>query len=558
MGRYLSINRRTPDTNWSSYCKMKYIIILLRRHPAWAAPLHLRHRHSSEPIFRLSTFGHKTVFKNVGLGDSSSVSDRFPFDSSPKVKHLQNVRCYLASSRGAFRAQTPAGTIEPPPNCFAESSRGQSVHRWSRQVNPSSRKKGTASRAENAPEHSGRTRRRSPSRQTSGHKPGSEAKAVQSTADLQPEDSGLAIQANSGPQLFHISSLATRFGESYNYVAGHVNSVFSLGSAGVRVPEKGGSAHGRAKRKMQSNHAARPKDAETSPFESSVERAAAEANFHKSLEETYRHFARHVNSYFGAEVTDDAPSPSPSPAQVGATPHGRGPVAPETGLFHGSRNTTHFGENHLQMSRHINQYFKAASAGEDPKEEFGFAAADGQEAISVLDCFHHPARFIPDLLGPLLRRVPLGQDRKPKAATASPEAAFGDKVFLSHQQADDLTRDLIGKLGRASSAEVLSACVEKLNEHLRRHPSRKAPAWQIASQTAFWNGLWSRTEVVLYYIFQNLQEKMAATLVRQRRAHGDNRAVQTAIREALARVGYVDPVKGRGIKVLSIDGGGTR
>lgn len=34
--------------------------------------------------------------------------------------------------------------------------------------------------------------------------------------------------------------------------------------------------------------------------------------------------------------------------------------------------------------------------------------------------------------------------------------------------------------------------------------------------------------------------------------------LQAAVREALAVVGYTDPVKGKGIRVLAIDGGGTR
>lgn len=34
--------------------------------------------------------------------------------------------------------------------------------------------------------------------------------------------------------------------------------------------------------------------------------------------------------------------------------------------------------------------------------------------------------------------------------------------------------------------------------------------------------------------------------------------LKAAVREALTLVGYVDPVKGRGIRILSIDGGGTR
>ncbi|XP_077454305.1 calcium-independent phospholipase A2-gamma-like isoform X2 [Stigmatopora argus] len=53
-------------------------------------------------------------------------------------------------------------------------------------------------------------------------------------------------------------------------------------------------------------------------------------------------------------------------------------------------------------------------------------------------------------------------------------------------------------------------------------------------------------------------EKMPVTLLRHRRVYQDKQELQEATREALALIGYVDPVKGRGIKVLSIDGGGTR
>lgn len=55
-----------------------------------------------------------------------------------------------------------------------------------------------------------------------------------------------------------------------------------------------------------------------------------------------------------------------------------------------------------------------------------------------------------------------------------------------------------------------------------------------------------------------LQEKTALTLLRKRRAYRDNQGLQSALRETLALIGYMDPVKGRGIRVLSIDGGGTR
>ena len=52
------------------------------------------------------------------------------------------------------------------------------------------------------------------------------------------------------------------------------------------------------------------------------------------------------------------------------------------------------------------------------------------------------------------------------------------------------------------------------------------------------------------------QERALPRLLRLRQA--SDPPLQAAVREALALVGYSDPVRGRGIRVLTIDGGGTR
>jgi len=52
------------------------------------------------------------------------------------------------------------------------------------------------------------------------------------------------------------------------------------------------------------------------------------------------------------------------------------------------------------------------------------------------------------------------------------------------------------------------------------------------------------------------QSKVVPCLLRLRNSH--NSAVAESAREALALVGYVDAVRGRGVRVLSLDGGGTR
>ena len=52
------------------------------------------------------------------------------------------------------------------------------------------------------------------------------------------------------------------------------------------------------------------------------------------------------------------------------------------------------------------------------------------------------------------------------------------------------------------------------------------------------------------------QEKILQTLLRFETS--EDEALSAQAREALALVGHVNPVKGPGIRILSIDGGGTR
>ncbi|XP_077070458.1 calcium-independent phospholipase A2-gamma-like isoform X2 [Siphateles boraxobius] len=94
-----------------------------------------------------------------------------------------------------------------------------------------------------------------------------------------------------------------------------------------------------------------------------------------------------------------------------------------------------------------------------------------------------------------------------------------------------MTRVLLNRLEEASVPSSITSCVEELNTHLIQHPACKAVVWQ---------------------------EKAALHLLRGRRIFWMDEKLQEAIRETLALIGYVDPVKGCGVRVLSIDGGGTK
>lgn len=167
------------------------------------------------------------------------------------------------------------------------------------------------------------------------------ATEAEDTASAQP-------QPHSTLQLFHISSLATRFGESYSYVAQHINLLFSRGpaqevQAQVSVGEQSGSKSGPRKSNSKAGDSdqvqlkdnrwtlvdSRPLNADTSGtwnegylhvarrinsyFGAKVNDTDQESVLNpevsSSWDEGYLHFAHHINSYFGAKITDATQQP---------------------------------------------------------------------------------------------------------------------------------------------------------------------------------------------------------------------------------------------------------
>ncbi|KAK9525629.1 hypothetical protein VZT92_016316 [Zoarces viviparus] len=94
---------------------------------------------------------------------------------------------------------------------------------------------------------------------------------------------------------------------------------------------------------------------------------------------------------------------------------------------------------------------------------------------------------------------------------------------------DNRTRALVKGLQRVTDVNLLTSRVEELSVHLLEFPETRGVA---------------------------ITESVLPCLLRLRQARDP--PLQAAVREALALVGYAEPVKGRGIRVLAIDGGGTR
>lgn len=101
--------------------------------------------------------------------------------------------------------------------------------------------------------------------------------------------------------------------------------------------------------------------------------------------------------------------------------------------------------------------------------------------------------------------------------------------IIARVSIDNRTRALVQALRRTTDPKLCINRVEELTFHLLEFPEGKGVA---------------------------VKEKVIPYLLRLRQIRDET--LQAAVREILALIGYVDPVKGRGIRILTIDGGGTR
>nr|XP_020470055.1 calcium-independent phospholipase A2-gamma-like isoform X2 [Monopterus albus] len=101
--------------------------------------------------------------------------------------------------------------------------------------------------------------------------------------------------------------------------------------------------------------------------------------------------------------------------------------------------------------------------------------------------------------------------------------------IIARVSVDNRTRNLVKGLQRVTDVKLLTTRVEELSHHLLEFPETRGVA---------------------------IKEGVLPCLLRLCQAR--DLPLQAAVREALALVGYISPVKGKGIRILSIDGGGTR
>uniref|UniRef100_A0A3B5KDC6 Patatin like phospholipase domain containing 8 n=1 Tax=Takifugu rubripes TaxID=31033 RepID=A0A3B5KDC6_TAKRU len=225
-------------------------------------------------------------------------------------------------------------------------------------------------------------------------------------------------------------------------------------------------------------------------------------------------------------------------------------------LFHPVALSTNMDETSRTLAQHINSYFGTSAHG---GEEEGDIQASEVAAQSIPEpppatkkgfthylSYPRPSvqAFVGSYITPLVPKfrgeaksvaserdkaaaVPTGEPASEKTAEKqeSEEEKAKRKLLLQREKIiarvsiDNRTRVLVKGLERVNDVKLLTSRVEELSRHLLEFPETGGVA---------------------------IKERVLDLPLR------------AAVREALALVGYTDPVKGRGIRILAIDGGGTR
>ncbi|KAM6418839.1 calcium-independent phospholipase A2-gamma isoform 2-T6 [Pluvialis apricaria] len=281
-----------------------------------------------------------------------------------------------------------------------------------------------------------------------------------------PEDS-----ASTKTQLFHISYFSTNFGETYNFVADHINWYFNSNS--VMDPEKKGNAL------LQDS-----KSEERDKLDSSE------------------------STVMGEEKTvDSAATLAPEAETLGA-------VKTNTALPVSTKKSI---ANFLSYPSNSVQAFVDSYIGglvpklrSDTKVVSQEKSKQPEQEVSETD----------------------EEDKAKEAKTAEEREkhlSLQREKIIARVSIDNRTRALVQALRRSSNRRVCISRVEELTYHLLEFPESRGVA---------------------------IKEKLIPCLLRLRQANDES--LQAAVRETLAIIGYTDPVKGWGIRVLTIDGGGTR
>ncbi|XP_056338364.1 calcium-independent phospholipase A2-gamma [Oenanthe melanoleuca] len=276
------------------------------------------------------------------------------------------------------------------------------------------------------------------------------------------------VSASSKNHLFHISYFSTNFGETYNFVADHINSYFNNS-----VMEQGRKRNALLQDSEERNKLDSSAKTVTSE-EKRVESAGTLATEAKTLD------------------TEKANTALPVSTKKSIANF----------LSYPSNSVQAFVDSYIGgLVPKLRSDAKVVSSEKSKQQE--------QEVSEKSD-----------------------EDKAKEARTAEEREkhlSLQREKIIARVSIDNRTRALVQALRRSSNQRVCINRVEELTYHLLEFPESRGVA---------------------------IKEKLIPCLLRLRQANDES--LQAAVRETLALIGYTDPVKGWGVRILSIDGGGTR
>ncbi|KAI2665441.1 Calcium-independent phospholipase A2-gamma [Labeo rohita] len=276
------------------------------------------------------------------------------------------------------------------------------------------------------------------------------------------------------------------------------------------------------------------------------------AAFTTNMDETYNHLAEHVNTYFGSDTRDDKWSHETASSTSQIQKSSKDHILMAVPVSHRSTPET-------PPAIDKDGSVPSPQAPYVPAQDEGVSSIpiSPRKGISHYLSYPRPSvqAFVGNYIAPLVPKfradsksgtaekdktsgseVVASQDAKSAESKEQKEAEEKAQRLLSQREkiiarvsVDNRTRALVKSLQRVTDVKITISRVEELSFHLLEFPETRGVA---------------------------VTEKVIPCLLRLRQARDAN--LQAAVRQALALVGYADPVKGRGIRVLSIDGGGTR
>ncbi|CAL8338074.1 unnamed protein product [Arctogadus glacialis] len=254
-----------------------------------------------------------------------------------------------------------------------------------------------------------------------------------------------------------------------------------------------------------------------------------------NVDETYNAFAKHVNSYFSVGADEQGDGQSKPEEPLAATPSSGSPSPPPPGkgtpLTENAAPTPAPPPPTTSAKKGFTQYLSYPTPS--------MQAFVGSYIAPLVPKFRVEAKSI--AVEKENGRAPgadveKGKKKKKEEEVEKKEEESARKLLLTQREkiiarvsVDNRTRALVNGLQRVTDVRLLTGRVEELSCHLLEFPETRGVA---------------------------VKERALPRLLRLRQA--SDPPLQAAVREALALVGYTDPVRGRGIRVLTIDGGGTR